>query len=104
MIERDERILNATKRLIEQRGVAYLTRALIADEAGLAASSVSNYGLSSITNGENPEEGYKVRILRGMLDDAIERKDVALIRTVIAADSRIKPDPIPVYLRTAAGV
>lgn len=104
MIERDVRILDATKRLIERRGVAYLSRALIADEAGLAASSVSNYGLASITNGANPEEGYKTRILRGLLDDAIERRDVDLIRTVLRADSRIDPSPVPAYLRTAAGV
>jgi hypothetical protein len=104
MIERDARILAATKRLIAKRGIAYLTRTQIADEAGLAASSVSNYGLASITNGDNPEEGYKTRILRGLLADAIDRKDTAMIRTVLAADGKITADAVPAFLRLAADV
>ena len=99
-MERDDKILAATKRIIEREGLSALTREKIADEAGLSIGSVSNYGLSSITNSPPPSEGYRARILRGLMQQAVERADVKMVRVGLA-DGCLKLDALPDFLRKA---
>lgn len=101
-MERDDKILAATKRIIEREGLSALTREKIADEAGLSIGSVSNYGLSSITNSPPPgrANGYRARILRGLMQQAVERADVKMVRVGLA-DGCLKLDALPDFLRKA---
>ena len=99
-LERDDKILAATRRLIEREGLTSLTRDKIANEAGLSAASVSNYGLTSITNSPPPSEGYRTRILRGLMAQAVERSDVRMVRVGLV-DGCLKADDLPAHLRKA---
>lgn len=99
-LDRDDKILAATKRIIEREGLSALTREKIADEAGLSIGSVSNYGLSSITNSPPPSEGYRARILRGLMQQAVDRADVKMVRVGLA-DGCLKLDALPDFLRKA---
>lgn len=102
-LDRDDKILAAARRIIENQGLSALTRDKIANEAGLSAASVSNYGLTSITNSPPPSEGYRARILRGLMAQAVERSDVRMVRVGLA-DGCLKVDALPNHLRKAAGV
>lgn len=99
-MERDDKILAATKRIIEREGLSALTREKIADEAGLSIGSVSNYGLTSITNSPPPSEGYRARILRGLMKQAVDRGDVRMVQVGLA-DGCLKLDALPDFLRKA---
>lgn len=101
--ERDERTLEAACRIVETRGLSALTRDAIADEANLSAASVSNFGRTRISNGTHAREGYRSRILRAMMNKAIEKADVRMLRIGLA-DGCLKPDALPMHLRAAAGV
>lgn len=100
---RDERALEAAKRIVETRGLSALTRDAIAEEANLSAASVSNFGRTRISNGTHARVGYRSRILSALMDRAVENSDVKLIRIGLA-DGCLKPDALPVRLRSAAGV
>lgn len=100
---RDARTLAAAVRIVETRGLSGLTRDAIADEAGLSAASVSNFGRHRITNGDHDPLGYRTRILRAMMDQAIERADVRMIRIGLA-DGCLRKDDVPPHMRAVAGV
>jgi AcrR family transcriptional regulator len=100
---RDQRALEAACRIVETRGLSALTRDAIADEANLSPASVSNFGRHRISNGTHAREGYRSRILRAMMDLAVEKADVRMLRVGLA-DGCLKPDAIPIHLRAAAGV
>lgn len=99
---RDERALEAACRIVETRGLSALTRDAIADEANLSPASVSNFGRHRISNGTHAREGYRTRILRAMMERAIEKSDIRMLRVGLA-DGCLKPDAIPVRLRAVAG-
>lgn len=100
---RDERALDAACRIVETRGLSALTRDAIADEANLSPASISNFGRTRISNGTHAREGYRTRILRAMMNRAIEKGDVRMLRVGLA-DGCLKPDALPIHLRAAAGV
>lgn len=100
---RDERALDAACRIVETRGLSALTREAIAAEANLSPASVSNFGRHRISNGKHAREGYRTRILRAMMERAIEKSDIRMLRVGLA-DGYLKPDAIPVRLRAVAGV
>lgn len=100
---RDRRALDAACRIVETKGLSGLTREAIAHEADLSPASVSNFGRHRISNGEHSREGYRTRILRAMMDLAVEKGDVRMLRIGLA-DGCLKPDAIPMRLRAAAGV
>jgi AcrR family transcriptional regulator len=99
---RDERIMRAACKIVEDRGLSALSRDAIAAEAGVAPSSVSNFGRSRITNGDHPRgESYRTRILRDMMGQAVDRGDLRIIRIGLA-DGCLRSDDVPVHLRAAA--
>lgn len=100
---RDQRALDAACRIVENKGLSALTREAIAHEADLSPASVSNFGRHRISNGSHSREGYRTRILRAMMELALERGDVRMLRIGLA-DGCLKPDAIPMRLRAAAGV
>lgn len=100
--DRDAAILAAAIRIVGTRGLSGLTRDTIADEAGLSAASVSNFGRSRITNGDHDNLGYRMRILRAMMDDAISREDMRLLRIGLA-DGCLRATDLPPDLRVFAG-
>lgn len=100
---RDARTLAAATRIVETRGLSGLTRDAIADEARLSAASVSNFGRHRITNGVHDRTGFRLRILRAMMDAAIEKADMRMIRIGLA-DGCLRRDDVPMHLRGAAGI
>lgn len=100
---RDEQALAAARWIVETRGLSALTRDAIAEKANLSPASVSNFGRTRISNGDHSREGYRTRILRAMMDEAIARGDVAMIRVGLV-DGCLERDAIPTHLRAAAGV
>lgn len=100
---RDQRTLDAAKRIVETRGLSGLTRDAIADEANLSAASVSNFGRNRIINGDHIRVGYRSRILRALMDAAVEKADVRMIRVGLA-DGCLRSTDVPVHLRAAAGI
>lgn len=101
--DRDEKTLEAAWRIVETRGLSALTRDAIADEANLSAASVSNFGRTRISNGTHAREGYRSRILHAMMNKAIEKADVRMLRIGLA-DGCLKPDALPIHLRAAVGI
>lgn len=99
---RDTRVLEAAERLIRARGISTLTREAIADVAGVSPTSVSNFGRTRITNGEPCGEGYRSRILRAVMDVAIERADLSMLRIGIY-DGCLRPENLPDNLRAVIG-
>jgi hypothetical protein len=97
---RDLRVLNAARRVIETNGLSALTREALADEARVSAASVSNFGRTRITNGEHDREGYRPRILRALMDAALESSDLPMLRVGIA-DGCLRLEDLPVHLRLA---
>ena len=77
---RDRRVLEAARSLIRREGLKALTRDAIADEARLAAASVSNFGRTRISNGTHDTLGYRERIMSALMLEAQETRDVAMLR------------------------
>lgn len=100
---RDERTLEAARRIIERRGLSALTRDAIAEEAGVSPASVSNFGRTRISNGEHDRESYRSRILRALMRQAVRCGDVTMIRVGLV-DGCLRAHEIPAHLRNAAGL
>lgn len=95
---RDERVLDAAWLLVETKGLSALTRDAIAFAAGVSAASVSNFGRTRITNGEHDSESYRTRIMRAMMNRAIETGDTRMLRVGLV-DGCLREDDIPMRLR-----
>lgn len=100
---RDESILDAAWTLVVERGLSSLTREAIAHLAGVSEASVSNFGRTSITNGPKPTTGYRQRVMRALMNQAIETGDTRMLRIGLA-DGCLRPEDVPVRLRGAAGL
>lgn len=98
---RDRKVLDAAARIVETQGLSGLTRDAIADCAQVSPASVSNFGRHRISNGTHDDTGYRARILRAMMDEAIEAGDVTMLRVGLA-DGCLKPADIPDELRVQA--
>jgi hypothetical protein len=101
--KRDDCILDTAYRIVETRGMSALTRETLAYEANLSPASVSNFGRYRISNGEHSREGYRTRVLRAVMDRAIEQGDIRMLRIGLA-DGCLKADGVPVRLRASVGV
>lgn len=99
---RDQRALDAACSIVESKGLSALTREAIAHAANLSPASVSNFGRQRISNGDHSREGYRQRILRAMMEQAIEKGDVRMLRVGLA-DGCLKPDAVPARLRSTVG-
>lgn len=97
---RDNRILAAARRIVENIGLSGLTREAIADEAAQSPASVSNFGRHRISNGDHAREGYRDRILRALMDEAMRADDVRMLRVGLA-DGCLKAGDVPERLREA---
>ena len=113
---RDERVLAAARVILETRGLASLTRDAIAQEAGVSAASVSNFGLTRLTRynsrradqrRENPirdsTNGFRPKVLLALMADAVERADLAMLRIGLA-DGCIRAADVPEALRGDLGL
>lgn len=91
---RDSRILEAARSILLKRGLAFLTRDAIADQANVSAASVSNFARHRITNGSHDSLGYRQRIMTALLNDALAANDIAIIR-ICVADGSVSRDTLP---------
>lgn len=84
---RDDQILAAATRLVRARQISLdaLTRGIIAQEAGLATSSVSNYGQSRITKGKPRTAGVVERIVADVLAEGVAQADLCVVAAGLAA-------------------
>jgi AcrR family transcriptional regulator len=83
--QRDERILAAASHLAVTHGLNGFTRGLIALHSGLSRAGVSNYGRSRITNGPQGTAGVLDRIRDDVMRQAVDKADLSLLATEIAA-------------------
>lgn len=97
---RDLQVRNAARRIIEAKGLSALTRDAIADEARVSAASVSNFGRTRITNGDHAPEGYRARILRALMDEAEQSRDLPMLRIGLA-DGCLRLADLPTHIRLA---
>lgn len=101
-ILRDARILAAAREVIEQSGLSGMTRRAIAERARLSRAGVSNFGRTRLSNGDHDSEGYRSRIMRALMDDAIARSDMRMVQIGLA-DGCLRPDALPDHMRAAVG-
>lgn len=99
---RDERALTAAKLIVETRGLSALTREAIAKAAKLSPAGVSNFGRTRISNGDHDSEGYRARILRALMDQAIAEGNLRMVRIGLA-DGCLRVDALPAALAELAG-
>ena len=83
--ERDAAILSAAGELALARGLAGFTRGDLAKLAKLSPAGVSNFGRTRLTNGPQGTRGVLDRIREALVQDAVERADLALLATALAA-------------------
>lgn len=102
-LERDGAILDGARRLIRERGLGSLTRSLLAQYAGVAPASVSNFGRTRLSSTPPPAEGYRERLLRALMAEAIAARDVVLIGAGLT-DGCLQPDDLGDELRAVMGV
>lgn len=104
-IERDTAILDGARRLIRERGLGWLTRARLADYAGISATSVCNFGRSSLstTSPDQSAGGYRERLLKALMARAVDERDVVLIGAGLT-DGCLSADALPGDLRSMMGV
>lgn len=95
---RDRRVLEAARAIIKRDGLKALTRDAIADEARLAAASVSNFGRTRISNGTHDGLGYRERIMAALMADAMAARDIAMLR-VGMVDGCIQLSDLPDDMR-----
>ena len=100
--QRDERILLAAVDIVRAHGLAGISRSVVADRARIAASSVSNYQRSRITNGPDKQTtGVMDRIRADVMRWGVDNADLTLVRAGIAASHPVALEA-PEALRIAA--
>ncbi len=101
--ERDEAILDGARRLIRSLGLGQMTRARLAEFAGLSATSICNFGRSSLSTAPLATEGYRARLLKALMAQAVTDRDVVLIGAGLT-DGCLRADELPDDLRAMMGV
>lgn len=104
-IERDTAILDGARRLIRAEGLDQLRRAKLAEYAGISPTSVNNFGRTSLstTTADPAEGGYRSRILRVLMAQAVIDRDIVLIGAGLA-DGCLRADDLDGELRAIMGV
>lgn len=101
--ERDAAILDGAKRLIKERGLGQMTRARLADYAGVSPTSICNFGRSSLSTAPLAADGYRARLLKALMAQAVTDRDVVLIGAGLT-DGCLRADDLPSELRAVIGV
>lgn len=101
--ERDAAILDGARRLIHERGLSWMTRSRLAEYAGISATSVCNFGRTSLSTSEPARDGYRARVLRALMERAIKDRDVVLIGAGLT-DGCLAAADLPDELRIMIGV
>lgn len=101
--ERDAAILDGARRLIHTEGLGRMTRARLADYAGVSATSICNFGRSSLSTASFPSDGYRSRLLKALMADAVEQRDVKLVAAGLV-DGCLLPADLTDELRVMMGV
>lgn len=99
--QRDERVLLAAVALARSVGYRRVTRQAIADHAGLAAGSVSNYGRTRMTNGDHASSRAMDDVRTAVLQWAVDNGDLHLVAQGLA-DRHPAVLAAPEALRVAA--
>lgn len=102
-IERDAAILDGARRLIRERGLGQMTRARLADYAGVSPTSICNFGRSSLSTAPLAPDGYRARLLKALMEQAIADRDVVLIGAGLT-DGCLRADDLTDELRVLIGV
>jgi hypothetical protein len=96
--DRDERILTAAADLVRAGGLHALTREAIAQAAGMAAGSVSNFGQWSLSTTRLGLAGPVIpRVLDALMQRAVDTGDLELLAMGIAGAhpiARAAPDAL----------
>lgn len=100
---RDRRIMAAARRVVMTRGLKFFNRAAIAAEANTKPATINNFGRTVYSENYNPTDGYRERILSGLMAEAIDKADIAIIRVGIA-DGCLRGEDVPIGLRAAVGL
>ena len=103
--ERDAAILDGARRLIRAEGLDQLRRQKLAQYAGISPTSVNNFGRTSLssTTADPAEGGYRERLLRVLMAEAVEKRDIVLIGAGLA-DGCLKAETLDGELRAIMGV
>lgn len=103
--ERDAAILDGARRLIRAEGLNQLRRARLALYAGISPTSVNNFGRTSLssTTADPAEGGYRSRVLRVLMEQAVADRDIVLIGAGLA-DGCLRADDLDGELRAIMGV
>lgn len=104
-IERDAAILDGARRLIRKEGLDQLRRAKLAQYAGISPTSVNNFGRTSLssTTADPADGGYRSRILKVLMAEAVASRDIVLIGAGLV-DGCLQPDMLDGELRAIMGV
>lgn len=102
-LERDAAIMDGARRLIRERGLSRMTRGLLADYSGCSPTSISNFGRVSVSTTEPPAEGYRERLLKALMAQAVVERDVVLLGAGLT-DGCLSADSLPGDLRAVMGV
>lgn len=102
-LERDGAILDGARRLIRERGLSQMTRARLAEYAGLSPTSICNFGRSSVSTTSPPASGYRGRILSALMKQAVTDRDVVLVGAGLT-DGCLQPTDLSDELRAMMGV
>lgn len=103
--ERDAAILDGARRLIRAEGLNQLRRATLALYAGISPTSVNNFGRTSLssTTADPADGGYRSRVLRVLMAQAVTDRDIVLIGAGLA-DGCLRADDLDGELRAIMGV
>ena len=103
--ERDAAILDGARRLIRAEGLDQLRRQKLAQYAGISPTSVNNFGRTSLssTTADPAEGGYRSRILKVLMAQAVADRDIVLIGAGLV-DGCLQPDMLDGELRAMLGV
>jgi len=104
-LERDAAILDGARRLIRKEGLDQLRRAKLAQYAGISPTSVNNFGRTSLSStiGDPAEGGYRSRILKVLMAQAVVDRDIVLIGAGLI-DGCLHPTDLDGELRAVLGV
>lgn len=103
--ERDAAILDGARRLIRKEGLDQLRRAKLAHYAGISPTSVNNFGRTSLssTTADPADGGYRSRILKVLMKQAVTDRDIVLIGAGLV-DGCLSADELDGELRAIMGV
>lgn len=101
--ERDAAILDGARRLIRECGLGQMTRTRLAGYAGVSPTSICNFGRSSLSTAPLAPDGYRARLLKALMAQAVADGDVVLVAAGLV-DGCLSADELPGELRAMMGV